>query len=218
MAEASPKRANTTRPRRGPGRPRNETPSPEYVQRRKEIVEGAITVFQAKGYDAGSLDDVASALDLRKASLYHYVRSKAELLHLVFDRAISVALQDLDQIAISNSPSKRLELLLRHQVRTVASDPGLFAVFFDQRPHLAEAYEAEIYEKERRYLRVFIDAVSVAADNNLLDVKDPRYAAQLLLGMANWISKWFDPDHDDAEALADDAVRLILGSTPRPAR
>src|SRR5207253_8692552 len=63
--------------RRGPGRPRLLEPSPEYVARREEIVAAAAEVFHEKGYDAGTLDDVADALDLRRASLYYYVRSKA---------------------------------------------------------------------------------------------------------------------------------------------
>lgn len=200
---------------RRPGRPRHVTPSPDYVKRREEIVEVAAKVFQAKGYDAGSLDDVAAALDLRKASLYYYVRSKAELLYLVFDRAISVALADLEKIATSGTPAERLEKLVRHQVTTVASDPSLFAVFFDQRPRLNADYETDIRVKERRYLQLYVETVEAAIASKTISVKDPRYAAQLLLGMANWTYKWVDPDRDDIDALADAAVQLVLGRARR---
>lgn len=196
--------------RRRPGRPRNVTPSAEYLQRRAQIVEVAAQVFQAKGYDAGSLEDVGAALGLRKASLYYYVRSKAELLYLVFDRAISGALADLELIARTGTPAEGLDRLLRHQIQTVASDPSLFAVFFDQRPRLNDDYESKIRAKERRYLRFFMDTVTAAIDGGVICVSDPRYAAQLLLGMANWTYKWVNPDHDDIAAVADSAVRLIL--------
>lgn len=213
MTDAAPDPARP--PRRRPGRPRHETPSPEYLKRRAEIVAVAATVFQAKGYDAGSLDDVAAALDLRKASLYYYVRSKAELLYLVFDRAISLALQDLEKIATSTPPAERLEKVVRHQIRTVGSDPSLFAVFFDQRPHLDGDYEAEVHAKERRYLELFTEAVTAAIDDDIIAVEHPRYAAQMLLGMANWTYKWLEPGRDDISALADDAIRLVLGPSQR---
>src|SRR5436309_11157977 len=83
--------------RRGPGRPRLLEPSPEYVARREEIVAAAAEVFHEKGYDAGTLDDVADALDLRRASLYYYVRSKANLLFLIFEHALDMALRRLEE-------------------------------------------------------------------------------------------------------------------------
>ncbi|MHB1710304.1 MAG: TetR/AcrR family transcriptional regulator [Acidimicrobiales bacterium] len=198
---------------RQPGRPRHVTPSADYLKRHEEIVEAAAKVFQEKGYGSGSLDDVAAALDLRKASLYYYVHSKAELLYLIFERAIDGAIEDLEQLAISGSPAERLAGLLRHQVRTVASNPSLFAVFFDQRPHLEDDQEARIRDKERRYLGLFVDAVDAAIGSGSIAVENSHYAAQLLLGMANWSYKWVDPDHDDVETIADAAVRLVLGSS-----
>lgn len=198
---------------RRPGRPRHETPSPGFIKRRTEIIDVAANVFQAKGYDAGSLDDVAAALNLRKASLYYYVRSKAELLYLVFDRAITVALESLEQpIHSSMPPYDRLEHLLSHQIRLVASDTSLFSVFFDQRPHLDNSYELEIQSKERRYLHLFISAVEEAGAAGLIAPVDARYGAQLLLGMANWTYKWFEVDRDNASDVAKTAVSLILGS------
>lgn len=198
-----------------PGRPRHMTPSPEYRKRREEIVEVAVQVFRAKGYESGTLDDVATELGLRKASLYYYVRSKAELLYLVFDRAISSALRELERCATSGSTTDRVERLVRHQITTVATDPSLFAVFFDQRPHLDAGYEADIHAKEQRYLKLFMETVQVAIDDGVLDVRDTRHAAQLLLGMTNWTYKWIDPDNDDVDGITDDAVRLVLGSFQR---
>jgi AcrR family transcriptional regulator len=207
-------RAAGSSARRRPGRPRHEQPSADYVRRRQEIVDVAATLFQAKGYDAASLDDVAAALDLRKASLYYYVRSKAELLYLVFDRAISRALEDIQAIATTGSAAERLRKLIRHQVVTVASDPSLFAVFFDQRPRLESGYEGEIRDKERRYLHMYVDVVQAAIADQTITVDNPRYAAQLLLGMATWTYKWFDARRDDADAIADAAIQLVLDDAP----
>lgn len=200
-------------PRR-PGRPRHSEPSPEYVARMNQIVETAARVFQAKGYDAGSLDDVAVELDLRKASLYYYVRSKAELLYRVFDRAISTALENVEGCLDIDDPRERLVALVRLQAVSVALSPSFFTVFFDQRPRLAPDYEAEIRAKERRYLRVFAEAVRGAVEVGALPQVEPRYGAQAVLGMTSWVYKWFDPKRDDPEAFARSCVDLLCRERP----
>lgn len=192
------------------GRPRQSTPSPEYLRRREEIIETAAEVFHAKGYEAGSLDDVAAVLDLRKASLYHYVDSKAQLLYLIFDRALSLALQRLEELSSLVEPAERLTALIAHQVSVVAQERSLFAVFFESRPRLGADYEDQIRAKERQYLRHYVDAIAAAVEVGVLLPMDPRHGAQAVLGMASWVYKWFDPAVDDWEAVASDFVALVL--------
>jgi AcrR family transcriptional regulator len=207
VTQTSPDGEGARRPR---GRPRLTEPSPEYRQRLDEIVTTAAAVFRRDGYETGSLDDVAAKLGLRKSSLYYYVRSKAELLYLIFDRAISTALDRLDELAHQTDPQRRLVALVSHQVTLMTDEPQMFAVFFDSRPRLDEAYERAIRAKERRYVRIYAEAVKAAIDGGHIPDIDPRYGAQAILGMAIWIYKWFDPKRDDRDALVDAYVRLIL--------
>lgn len=197
--------------RRKRGRPRNLVPSDEYVARQEQIVSAAADVFRERGYEAGSLDDVALALDLRKASLYYYVKSKSELLYLIFDRAISVALKKLEELKAIADPRARLSALIRHQATLVASDPSLFAVFFDQRPGLSDDHLEEMLAKEREYVREYVDAVAVAMTADVLPRGDVRMTAHAVLGMTNWTYKWFDPARDDIDAYAELCVRLLVG-------
>lgn len=197
-------------PARRRGRPRHVEPSPEYRARLDEIVTTATNVFRQKGYDAGSLDDVANELGLRKASLYYYFESKSALLNLVFERAIDDALQEIASIAEIRDPRERVEALIRHQAVRVASEPPLFTVFFDQRPSLAADHHQEILAKERAYIHAFADATRSARDAGHLPDADPRTLANILLGMTNWSYKWFDPERDDPETFAATCVNLIF--------
>jgi TetR/AcrR family transcriptional regulator, cholesterol catabolism regulator len=212
---SSPQNDSVKRPR---GRPRQTEPSPGYKARLDQIVQAAADVFHEVGYDAGSLEDVAASLDLRKASLYHYVGSKAKLLYLIFDRALHLALRRLDEVDSSyDDPAERLAVLIAHQVSIVAEERSMFAVFFGDRPRLDEQFEREIRSLERQYLRHYVDAVQAAMDAGAIPHGDPYYAAQGILGMSNWIYTWFDSETNDAAAIAEQFIRLILGPAATPA-
>src|ERR1700687_4952395 len=51
-----------------------------------EIFSAALKLFQAKGYHGASMQDLANAVGIQKASLYYYIRSKEELLVTVCER------------------------------------------------------------------------------------------------------------------------------------
>lgn len=197
------------RPRKR-GRPRHLEPSQEYRDRLEDIVSVAAVVFRERGYEAGSLDDVAAALGLRKASLYYYVKKKSDLLRLVFDRAITTALTEVESLSHITDPRDRLAALIRHQALLVVRDPPLFSVFFDQRAGLESADLADIGRKERRYLREFVRAVEAGIDAKVIPPGDPRVIANLIVGMTSWSYKWFDPSRDSAEDFADLCCELIL--------
>lgn len=168
-------------------------------------------MFKTRGFDQGTLDDVAASLGTGRASLYHYVPSKAHLLYLIFDRAITSTLDTMAALAAIADPGERLRALIRQQVHTIAANPGMFMVFFGDRPALDERYEEEIRAKERRLLRHLIEAVKAASDAGELGTVEPRLAAQALLGMTSWFHKWYVPGRDDPDQFADVCTQLIFG-------
>lgn len=204
--------------KRGPGRPRLLEPSPEFLSRMDEIVAAAADVFHEKGYDAGTLDDVAEALDLRKATLYYYVKSKSNLLYMVFTRALDVGLASVADYSKIEDPAERLEALIRHQVRMVAEAPTLFSVFYDSRFRLDDRYKTEVRQRAQRYDAVFASAVEAAAAAGVIGDVNPRYATAVILGMANWSYKWFKPGTDSVSELEDTCVNLIMCRVPASER
>ena len=81
------------------------------------ILDVAVRVFRERGYDGSSLDDVARAAGITKASIYYHVRSKEELLARGVGRALDALFAVLDE-----RPAKRgrAEARLRYIVhRTI---------------------------------------------------------------------------------------------------
>lgn len=204
--------------RRRPGRPRLDGPTAEHRERLEVILAKASEVFDARGYDAGTLDDVAAAMGMRKAGLYHYVRSKSHLLFLLFDRAWELGQQRIAGIPAVEHPGERLAALVRMHVGLVAERRALFTVFFGRRPRFDEASERLFAERERRYVGVFARAVRDAAGAGLIPPVDPMHGAMAIIGMSSWVHRWYDPARMDPADIADDFVRLVLGDQPWAAR
>lgn len=203
--------ARTRIAKRRPGRPRQVEPSDAFLARRTEIIATAVEVFRQRGFDQGTLDDVAASLGTGRASLYHYVGSKPHLLFLIFDRAITSTLAEMDELMTIADPEQRLRALMRHQVEIITRNPSMFAVFFGDRTALDEKYESEIRPKERRLLRNLIETLVAANEAGVVQVGDPRLAAQAILGMTSWIYKWFDPGRDDPDEFVRICEQLVFG-------
>jgi len=202
--------------KRRPGRPRLDRPSPEYLRRRDEIMAAATEVFKAKGYEAGTLEDVAASLDLRRASLYYYFRSKSQLLSALCERTMSLILRTTEDLERIEDPAQRLEALLRLHVSMVAREHGLFTVWFDERASLEDQEHARVFERE--YLRHLVANVEAAMRAGLLPRADAYLTSLALLGMMSWIYKWYDPARHDAEAYARTCAALLLAPRGATAR
>ncbi|MGD0760671.1 MAG: helix-turn-helix domain-containing protein, partial [Candidatus Sulfotelmatobacter sp.] len=60
------------------------------IDSRQEILRTAARLFQQRGYDATSMNDVAAALKLSKGGLYHHFQSKDEILFEIMNHAMDI--------------------------------------------------------------------------------------------------------------------------------
>ena len=65
-------------------------PRETLVDSRQEILRTAARLFQQRGYDATSMNDVAAALKLSKGGLYHHFQSKDEILFEIMNHAMEI--------------------------------------------------------------------------------------------------------------------------------
>lgn len=68
------------------------------VERKSEIVQAARSLFQTKGYDKTTMQDVMDHLGIAKGTIYHYFKSKEELLEAVTENIVD---ENIKQIQIS---------------------------------------------------------------------------------------------------------------------
>src|SRR6266567_4799852 len=73
------------------GRVRRGNPRLEGVNRPEDILRAAAEVFRRRGYNHATIEEIAAELFLTKAGVYHYFRSKQEILEALCERAMASA-------------------------------------------------------------------------------------------------------------------------------
>ena len=92
------------------------------IDSRQEILRTAARLFQQRGYDATSMNDVAAALKLSKGGLYHHFQSKDEILFNLMNHAMDITqARVIDGVKGIADPEERLRMLIRRHIEVVMS-------------------------------------------------------------------------------------------------
>ncbi|HET6509972.1 MAG TPA: TetR family transcriptional regulator [Baekduia sp.] len=173
--------------------------SSHYVARRLEIVKRAAEVFKTKGLAATSVDDIAKAAGVDRASLYYYVGSKKELFEEVVIEAVVANIEMAERIRRSDAaPADKLSQLVEGLMASYAEHhPHLYVFVQEDTAHLrgSGTGDRNIGELQKRFDRALIAIIQEGVDSGAFraDVP-PRIAAYGIIGMVNWSHRWFDPD------------------------
>src|SRR5271163_4369775 len=180
---------------------------PEHRQEpRQEILRAAARLFQQRGYDATSMNDVAAALKLSKGGLYHHFQSKDEILFHIMSHAMEITeervinvVRRIDGASVAGArvdvTEERLRTLIRLHIQVVLSpeDREITVMLHENHP-LPTALRRKINARKKDYL-VFVENLiaEVQRKRGSPSSVTPRAAAFALVGMINWIYQWYKP-------------------------
>jgi AcrR family transcriptional regulator len=175
------------------------------------IVRSAATAFGELGYRAATLDAIAERAGLSKVTLYRYVSSKEELLSLVVERTIDEFQQGLRRIIAEHRPADdTLRRIIRYQVTLLAEHLPFLTVFFSEEGGLPAPMAARSARAKREYDQAIERVVREGIEAGLFRDLPPNLVVFGLLGMCNWLHKWYRPDGKrSAEEIADVFVALL---------
>ena len=160
-----------------------------------EIVRAAAAAFGDVGYRTATLDTIAERAGLSKVTLYRYVGSKEELLSLVVERIIDEFQRGLRRIvAERRAADDTLRRIVHYQVELLAEHLPFLTVFFSEESGLPAPMAARAQRAKREYDQAIERVVREGVEAGLLRDLPPRLVVFGLLGMCNWLHKWYRPD------------------------
>ncbi len=195
-------------------------PAPGPSERRAEICRTAAQMIRERGFGATSVNDIARALGITKAGLYHYITSKEALLAEV----LSFGMDQVDAEVVApakgiEDPEERLRQLVIRHAQIVTRAHGAVTQLVDEVPHLPAAARRRVTRRMRGYFDLLRETLRELQTAGRLGDVDPTVAAFSILGMIHWLPRWFRQGRRlTAARVADEIANLALGGLVRPAR
>ena len=179
----------------------------------QKITATAAGLFHRKGYRSTTLDDVSKELGITKAALYHYVSSKEKLLSRIYIQALENIFRNTDKIAGKDlPPDVRLRLIIQNHIKgIVIQSISMFSVFFTEENQLPEKEFRKIRREKRKYTQIVEGIIEEGISQGLFKKTDPKLQAFAIIGMCNWVYKWYKPGHNPftPDQIADHFVSLL---------
>ena len=185
---------------------------------RKEILDASAQIFSQKGYHGTSMQDIAGAVNLQKASLYHHVSSKQEILFELLNRGLYLLTDKVEHsINIACPPDENLREAIAAYLTALTEHQHVTSVLLLEYRSLEPQYlKRHIIERDR-FEQLWRNLIESGVQENIFSCDDPSMAARALLGVMNWTVTWFRSDGPmSAGDIADQITDLyLLGLTPR---
>ncbi|MBI9074945.1 MAG: TetR family transcriptional regulator [Desulfatibacillum sp.] len=164
-----------------------------YNDKQKQILENAAKLFAQKGFGQVSLEEIASKLQLSKASLYHYIKSKDDILFQLHMEAMTQAVDALEKVLASgDSALEKLKKAIRNLVVIATRDEVLASYRMETR-FLPKKMRPQVMEKRDQILDCVQRLIKEGMEAGLIHCKDWRISAFAALGTMNWIPMWYSP-------------------------
>jgi AcrR family transcriptional regulator len=172
------------------------------------LTDVALRVFAERGYDGASMDDVARAAGITKASIYHHVSGKEALLERGLSRALDALFAILEEPAACDGRAReRLRFIVTRVAETTLRLLPELSVLFRARG--TSKSERGALERRREFDRVVTELVRAAQrDGDLRADLEPRLVVRLLFGMSNSVVEWYRPG---AALDAATVTKTVLG-------
>lgn len=179
-----------------------------------EIVAAAGRLFQAKGFAATSLEDIASEVGMWKGSLYHYIESKEDLLFAVVrEPADDLLRQVRDVVGLDLPPAEKIRLIARSHGSVLEHNFVFASVYLQE--IAGRQRDVEWSAMDREYLRAVTGIVEEGiASGDFAGTLNARTATLSLIGSLNWMTHWYRPDGPiPASVIADEICSTFLNGS-----
>jgi AcrR family transcriptional regulator len=184
--------------------------------RRQAILDAATQLFQARGFEGTTTDDIAAAAGVTKKTLYRYVGSKEHLLYEIHDRFLEEVLHAVKRH--SGTPGERFREMVRAHMRVLAARQKEIEIFFGEIKHLNPQKREQLSARRRTYEEVLRSILHDGIAAGVFVERDVSLVSRGMLGGLNEIYRWFRSDgRYTPDQLADVISDFLLkGIAARP--
>ncbi len=185
-----------------------------YDQKLEFILRTAARIFAEKSYHSTSMRDISRETGISLAGLYHYCKSKEELLYLIQDNCFGHVLDRLkERLTTTGNPLEKLRIFIENHLAFFAANMAEMKVLSHESASLAGEMQQSVSGKKEEYTRVARKILGEVQQTLPKEARpiDLTVATYAIFGMMNWIYNWYDPRGPLTVAqLVENITRLCL--------
>jgi AcrR family transcriptional regulator len=199
-----------------------------YDKKLEHILRTSARIFAEKSYHSTSMRDIARETEVSLSGLYHYCKSKEELLFLIQDHCFGRVSERLEErIKTVSDPFEKLRILIDNHLSFFAANMAEMKVLSHEAESLAGDLHKHVSTKKERYARLARKILREIQEHKVSEARpsgrasnggaqpngrvDLTVATYALFGMMNWIYNWYDPTGKlSVHQLVDNITRLFL--------
>ena len=167
-----------------------------YDQKLEFILRTSARIFAEKGYHSTSMREISRETGVSLAGLYHYCKSKEELLFLIQDNCFGHVLDRIErQLQETSEPIAKLHIVIENHLSFFAANMAEMKVLSHEADSLAGELHEHVSSKKQQYTKLVRGILSEVQQGRpgggqRVDLTVATYA---MFGMMNWIYNWYDP-------------------------
>ncbi len=184
----------------------------EQAQQKKQaLLREAVRVFNQRGYENASLEDVARNLKISKAALYYYFGSKQEILYECFSMSFDIWDEALEYaIAHGTTGRDKIEIYIRRYIAQGLRELHP-TINVREQEALAPEFRQKLAKRRRSRRNLVRQIIADGIKDHSIRDCDSRIAVSVITGAISWLFRVYRPEGAlTAEAFADQSVRLML--------
>jgi len=193
-------------------------PTPKGQTRNEEVFRAAAQLMIQKGFAGTSMGDLAKAVGMTKAGLYHHINSKQDLLFQILLYALDVLNREvIAPTACIPDPEERLRQMIQRHVRGLFTHGLEFTLLFPERRHLETTQQEIISKKVDHYRGLLLKALQDLREEDKLRELDIHAASNHILQTIAGIARWY-PERADMteEVLVEQTVAFNISAILKP--
>ena len=185
------------------------------VNQREKIIAIASRLMSEKGYKGASLQEIADLVGIHKSTFFHYFKNKEELLLAVLRIAIEDVTRNLLLILEDEKllPEEKLRQAIVNHLDLLAKYKDNVNVYHSEIRFLSEKNRWKYLETRKYYASCFekiIDEIK-ETDSGYFRGLDTKIVTFGILGMCNWLVKWFKESGPfNTRDIADIFCKMIM--------
>jgi AcrR family transcriptional regulator len=166
----------------------------KVTDRKAQILVASAELFSRKGYEKTSMKDIADQVGISKPALYYHLKSKHELLYTIMNDLMEFGIDGLQKIERMTVPiEEKIRLGIQHHLSSFDQYIAEYVVMLHEKTDwLPSSLERKIKKKFKDYTSLWDMLIREAISQKVIRPGlDPKILMWAILGMCNWVYKWY---------------------------